>query len=41
MLGLEKYPQPVLVAGPIAVNGANLQDWTYAGLPPKQSSRFS
>ncbi len=33
-LGLEKFPQPVLVAGPIRVAGALIEDWSYAGLPP-------
>jgi hypothetical protein len=34
-LGLAKFPQPVLIAGPIAVNGVNAAELTYLGLPPE------
>lgn len=34
-LGLAKFPQPVLIAGPIAVNGVNAAHLTYLGLPPE------
>ncbi len=33
-LGLSKYPQPVLVAGPLQIDGADLGSWPYVGLPP-------
>ena len=31
-LDLEKYPQPVLLAGPMLVGGKHIGAWTYAGL---------
>jgi hypothetical protein len=34
-LGLAKFGQPVLVAGPIRVEGSDLSDWPYAGVPPE------
>jgi len=34
-LGLAKFPQPVLIAGPIAVNGVDTAHLTYLGLPPE------
>lgn len=33
-LGLAKYPQPVLVAGPLYIDGADLASWPYVGVPP-------
>jgi len=35
VLGLAKFPQPVLVAGPIAINGVSAAELTYLGLPPE------
>lgn len=35
VLGLEKYPQPLLLAGPLLIDGLSVADWTYAGLPPE------
>lgn len=40
-LGLEKFPQPVLVAGPLVVDGANISDWPYAGLPPEAGQKLA
>ncbi|WP_083734245.1 Wadjet anti-phage system protein JetD domain-containing protein [Sphingopyxis sp. KK2] len=40
-LGLAKFPQPVLVAGPIAVRGANTADLAYVGVPPEAMSEAS
>ena len=37
-LGLSKYPQPVLVAGDLVVNGIDVSDWHYIGLPPELAS---
>lgn len=34
-LGLEKFAQPVLVAGPLRVRGAPVGSWAYAGLAPE------
>ena len=39
-LGLEKYPQPLLVAGPLVVRGVPVADWTYVGLPPDAGDDF-
>jgi hypothetical protein len=39
-LGLEKYPQPLLVAGPLLVRGVPVADWTYVGLPPHAGDDF-
>jgi hypothetical protein len=39
-LGLEKYPQPLLVAGPLLVRGVPVADWTYVGLPPDAGDDF-
>lgn len=36
-LGLEKFPQPVLISGPISVAGAHLGGLTYAGLAPEDA----
>lgn len=33
-LGLVKYPQPVLVAGPLIVAGVEIGSWPYVGVPP-------
>lgn len=35
VLGLEKFPQPILVAGPLLVSGLAVTSWTYVGLPPE------
>lgn len=35
LLGLEKFPQPLLLAGPLRVAELNVADWTYVGLPPE------
>lgn len=34
-LGLAKFPQPVLVAGPVAIRGTNVADLAYVGVPPE------
>lgn len=34
-LGLAKYAQPVLVAGPLLVGDARIEAWPYAGVPPE------
>ena len=34
-LGLEKFPQPILAAGPLLVSGLAVTSWTYVGLPPE------
>ncbi len=34
LLGLEKFPQPLLLAGPLRVGDFSVSDWTYVGLPP-------
>jgi hypothetical protein len=35
VLGLEKFPQPLLLAGPFLIGGVPVGDWTYVGLPPE------
>ena len=35
VLGLEKFPQPILAAGPLLVGGLTVAGWTYVGLPPE------
>lgn len=40
-LGLEKFPQPVLVAGPLVAGGADISDWPYAGLPPEAAQALA
>jgi len=35
MLGLSKFPQPLLIAGPLIYGATDLARWTYAGLPPE------
>lgn len=34
-LGLAKFPQPVLVAGPVAIRGTNAAELAYIGVPPE------
>lgn len=34
-LGLAKFSQPVLVAGPMAFRGVDISGWPYAGVPPE------
>lgn len=34
-LGLSKFLQPVLVAGPLTVGGADVGQWPYVGVPPE------
>ena len=34
-LGLAKFPQPLLVAGPVAINGVSASGLVYLGLPPE------
>lgn len=40
VLGLEKYPQPLLVAGPLLVGGLSVANWTYVGLPNDAADAF-
>lgn len=40
-LGLEKFPQPVLVAGAATIGGVDIGAWTYAGLPPEASATLA
>lgn len=35
VLGLEKFPQPVLIAGPLVVLGTSIGSWPYVGVPPE------
>lgn len=37
-LGLGKFPQPLLVAGPVAINGVSASGLAYLGLPPEAIS---
>lgn len=37
-LGLEKFPQPVLIAGPVCVANADFSDMAYVGIPPEQAA---
>ncbi len=37
-LGLEKFPHPVLIAGPVRIEGSDLSSMVYAGIPPEQAS---
>lgn len=39
-LGLSKYPQPVLVAGPLLVDEADISSWPYAGIPAELVERI-
>lgn len=34
-LGLAKFSQPVLAAGPLRIKGSDLSDWPYAGIAPE------
>lgn len=34
LLGLEKYAQPILIAGPLRVGGADVGNWPFVGVPP-------
>lgn len=36
-LDLEKYPQPVLIAGPLIVRGAAIGSWAYAGMAAEEA----
>jgi hypothetical protein len=40
VLGLEKYPQPLLIAGPLSVQGVSIAAWTFVGLPPDAADDF-
>lgn len=40
-LGLEKFAQPVLVAGPLTIAGAAIDKWAYAGLPPEAAQKLA
>ncbi|MDB5688108.1 MAG: hypothetical protein JWR77_2697 [Rhizorhabdus sp.] len=33
LLGLEKFPQPLLLAGPLRIGDLSISDWPYVGLP--------
>jgi len=33
LLGLEKFPQPLLLAGPLRIGDLSIVDWPYVGLP--------
>jgi len=37
-LGLEKFPQPVLIAGPLRLSASDLSGMVYVGLAPEQAS---
>jgi hypothetical protein len=37
-LGLEKFPQPVLIAGPVRIAGTDFSSMVYIGIPPEQVS---
>jgi hypothetical protein len=37
-LGLEKFPQPVLIAGPVRAARADFSSMVYVGIPPEQVS---
>ncbi len=37
-LGLEKFPQPVLIAGPVRLTRADFSNMVYVGIPPEQVS---
>jgi hypothetical protein len=37
-LGLEKFPQPVLVAGPVRIARTDFSSMVYVGIPPEQAS---
>lgn len=39
-LGLEKFAQPVLVAGPLVVKGISVEHWPYIGLPTEAIETF-
>ncbi len=36
-LGLEKFSQPVLIAGPVRLSGVDFANLVYVGLPPEQA----
>lgn len=40
-LGLAKFPQPLLIAGPVAVNGVSASSLPYLGLPPEAVTTVS
>ena len=40
-LGLAKFPQPLLVAGPVAINGVSASGLAYLGLPPEAVSAIA
>ncbi len=37
-LGLAKFPQPLLLAGPVAINGLSASGLAYLGLPPEAAT---
>lgn len=37
-LGLEKFPQPVLMAGPVCIASTDFSSMVYVGIPPEQAS---
>jgi hypothetical protein len=39
-LGLEKFPQPVLISGPLHLTGTDLSGLVYVGIPPEQASQI-
>lgn len=40
-LGVEKLPQPLLIGGPVALDGQSLPNLPFIGVPPEQHHRLS